>query len=68
MNPNPAYSPSDHSRHTPAAIAERLARRELRRGRGAATNASGRFEILAREDFDDGWARDEAPEPLATVS
>src|SRR5271165_2734250 len=66
MNPNPAYSPSDHSRHTPAAIAERLARRELRRGRGAATNASGRFEILAREDFDDGWARDEAPEPLAT--
>src|SRR5271167_4832596 len=66
MNPNPAYSPSHHSRHTPAAIAERLARREIRRGRGAATNASGRFEILAREDFDDGWARDEAPEPLAT--
>ena len=27
---------------------------------------SGRFEILSREDFDDGWTRDEAPEPLAT--
>ncbi len=30
------------------------------------TNASGRFEILAREDFDDGWTREEAPEPLVT--
>ncbi len=66
MTPNAAHSPSDHSRHSPAAIAERLARHELRRGRGAATNASGRFEILAREDFDDGWTREEAPDQLAT--
>jgi len=54
------------SRHSPAAIAERLQPAERRRGRGAATNASGRFEILAREDFDDGWTREEAPEPLVT--
>jgi DNA repair photolyase len=28
---------------------------ELRRGRGAQSNASGRYEPLAREAFDDGW-------------
>ena len=53
-------------RHRPEAIAERILPAELRRGRGAATNASGRFELEKREDFDDGWTRDEAPEPLAT--
>ena len=53
-------------RHSPAAIAERLAPSERRRGRGAATNVSGRFELLKREDFDDGWTHEEAPEPLAT--
>ena len=29
---------------------------ERRRGRGALTNASGRFEALTRENIDDGWA------------
>ena len=53
-------------RHRPEAIAERLLPSERRRGRGAATNASGRFELLQREDFDDGWTREEAPEPLQT--
>ena len=53
-------------RHSPTAIAERILPAERRRGRGAATNASGRFEVQAREDFDDGWTREEAPEPLAT--
>ncbi len=53
-------------RHEPAAIAERILPGERRRGRGAATNVSGRFEIQARETFDDGWTRDEAPEPLVT--
>ena len=53
-------------RHRPEAIAERLAPSERRRGRGAATNVSGRFELQQREDFDDGWTREEAPEPLAT--
>ena len=58
--------PSPNPRHEPAAIAERVLPAERRRGRGAATNASGRFEILSRQDFDDGWTRDEAPEPLVT--
>jgi DNA repair photolyase len=37
------------------------------RGRGAQSNASGRFESLVREAFDDGWtAEDEAPQQLKT--
>jgi DNA repair photolyase len=37
------------------------------RGRGAQSNASGRFESLAREAFDDGWTDlDEPPSPLKT--
>lgn len=39
---------------------------DLRRGRGAALNASGRFEPLARERFDDGWDLDEELPPLQT--
>lgn len=35
--------------------ADRLVDQERRRGRGARTNASGRFETLIREDVDDGW-------------
>src|SRR5271169_6059299 len=66
MNPTSIRAFAPDPRHRPEAIAERILPADLRRGRGAATNASGRFEILAREDFDDGWARDEAPEPLAT--
>ncbi len=34
------------------------------KGRGAVTNLQGRYEVHAREDYDDGWARDadeEAP-------
>lgn len=38
---------------------------EARRGRGAATNATGRFEPRTREAVDDGWERD-ASEPLRT--
>ncbi len=60
------HSVAREARNNPAAIAERLLPSERRRGRGAATNASGRFELQKREDFDDGWTRDEAPEPLAT--
>ncbi len=66
MTPNPAQLPALSPSHTPAAIAARLTPHERRRGRGAATNASGRFEIFAREDFDDGWTHEEAPEPLVT--
>ena len=35
-------------------------------GRGARTNASGRYERFAREAFDDGWAADEM-RPLETI-
>jgi DNA repair photolyase len=37
------------------------------RGRGAQSNASGRFESLVREGFDDGWTElDAQPSPLKT--
>src|SRR6201987_5935595 len=40
--------------------------RERRRGRGTVSNASGRYEPLARVAFDDGWeGLDELP-PFAT--
>jgi DNA repair photolyase len=38
------------------------------RGRGAVSNASGRYEAQVRESFDDGWNdTDEAPAPLKTT-
>src|SRR6202043_2058539 len=38
-----------------------------RKGRGAASNDSGRFEAKRRVGFDDGWGTaDEEPAPLAT--
>ncbi|OYX57003.1 MAG: radical SAM protein [Brevundimonas subvibrioides] len=38
------------------------------KGRGARTNATGRFEPVVHEDFDDGWtAEDETPAPLRTT-
>ena len=40
---------------------------ERRRGRGAVSNASGRYEAAARIPFDDGWqSLDELP-PFKTV-
>jgi DNA repair photolyase len=39
---------------------------DRRRGRGAPSNATGRFEPTSREAFDDGWERDEAPNSLET--
>lgn len=38
------------------------------KGRGARTNASGRYEPVVHEAFDDGWTpEDEAPAPLRTT-
>jgi len=45
----------------PPAIAE-----NRRKGRGTATNRSGRFEPLSRESFDDGWDSLEDLPPLKT--
>ncbi len=43
--------------------------RERRRGRGTLSNASGRYEPLARVAFDDGWqSLDELPPFATTVS
>ena len=66
MIPNRDPAPAALLRNTPEAIVERIAPVDRRRGRGAATNVSGRYEIFSREVFDDGWTRDEAPEPLVT--
>lgn len=40
--------------------------RDQARGRGAMSNASGRFEKQYAEPFDDGWETDEKPETLKT--
>jgi DNA repair photolyase len=41
---------------------DRIVADDRRRGRGAATNVSGRFESVQREEVDDGWgALDELP-------
>jgi DNA repair photolyase len=40
--------------------------RERRRGRGAHSNASGRYEPLARVAFDDGWEKLEDLSPFKT--
>jgi DNA repair photolyase len=42
-----------------AALGTDFVEGERRRGRGAVTNRSGRFEPLARESFDDGWETEE---------
>jgi DNA repair photolyase len=54
------------ARQLGARFADRLVASESRRGRGAASNATGRFETTQREDIDDGWERDEAPAELET--
>jgi len=39
---------------------------DRRRGRGAASNPTGRYEKVRREAFDDGWEIDEEAAPLQT--
>jgi DNA repair photolyase len=52
----------------PGDLATRI-ERERRRGRGTASNASGRFEPLARVAFDDGWqGLDDLPPFKTTVT
>ena len=36
-------------------------------GRGARTNASGRYERFAREAFDDGWVGEDGARPVETI-
>ena len=44
---------------------EKLLGREVR-GRGVASNATGRFEATTREGFDDGWGEEHSLPPLRT--
>jgi DNA repair photolyase len=54
------------ARQLGARFGDRLVDGDRRRGRGASSNPSGRLEAFQRETIDDGWAPDEAPEPLQT--
>ncbi len=58
----PALLPS-----TPAGDLGSGVDRERRRGRGSLSNASGRFEPLARIAFDDGWQGPDDLPPLKTT-
>jgi len=67
-----ARSPAQRAR--PAAVelkspadANVAIERERRRGRGAQSNASGRYEPLARTAFDDGWQSFEELPPFKTT-
>jgi len=51
----------------PTALGGTAVERERRRGRGAVSNASGRYEPLARVAFDDGWQSLEDLGPFATT-
>jgi DNA repair photolyase len=54
------------ARQLGARFGDRLVDSDRRRGRGAASNPSGRLEAFQRETIDDGWTPDEAPAPLET--
>ena len=60
-SPSPAGPPSYPPRVRAAPLPE-----NGRRGRGALTNTSGRFEPQAYEPLDDGWGGLDAPPPLKT--
>src|SRR5438477_6870183 len=66
----PVPAPSDPAGATSAFPQLEVAiERERRRGRGAQSNASGRFEAEARIAFDDGWqSLDDLPPFKTTVA
>ena len=51
----------------PAGEAGTAVERDRRRGRGSHSNASGRYEPLARVAFDDGWEKIEDLPPFKTT-
>ena len=51
----PVTAPSEPAGATPFPELDVAIERERRRGRGAQSNDSGRFEAEARVAFDDGW-------------
>jgi DNA repair photolyase len=54
------------ARQLGVAFGDGLVAPERRRGRGAASNETGRFEPTRREEFDDGWGTDETLKPFKT--
>ncbi|MGB3487319.1 MAG: PA0069 family radical SAM protein [Xanthobacteraceae bacterium] len=72
---SPVLAPKDSAPTEPAGASPSFSEiaiaidRERRRGRGAQSNASGRFEAEARVTFDDGWqSLDELPPFKTTVA
>jgi DNA repair photolyase len=63
--PSAPPSPAPRGEFGPAPVGTAVDR-ERRRGRGAQSNASGRYEAYAREAFDDGWQSLEDLPPFAT--
>ena len=65
----PVTAPSEPAGATPFPELAVAIERGRRRGRGAQSNDSGRFEAEARVAFDDGWqSLDELPPFKTTVS
>src|SRR4029077_9004569 len=65
----PVAAPSEPAGATPFPELAVAIERERRRGRGAQSNQSGRFEAEARVAFDDGWqSLDDLPPFKTTVS
>lgn len=64
MNAHANTSNLDFSTAEPVRAPQPLQRLK---GRGTTSNASGRFEALARTGFDDGWTRDDELPTLKTV-
>ena len=63
-----AFAPANDADEADALIAGSGIRigGERRRGRGAGINMAGRFEVLSRQDFDDGWETLEDLPPFRT--
>ncbi|HLZ67091.1 MAG TPA: hypothetical protein VKQ29_12735 [Aliidongia sp.] len=47
---------------------DELRRKDIRKGRGALSNAVGRFEGYERLQVDDGWGAEDEPVPLVKTS
>jgi DNA repair photolyase len=65
LRPSVPPSPAPTGEFGPASAGTTV-ERERRRGRGAQSNASGRYEPLARAAFDDGWQSLEDLPPFST--
>src|SRR4051812_27575842 len=63
----PVTAPSEPAGATPFSDLDVAIERDRRRGRGAQSNASGRFEAEARVAFDDGWQSLEDLPPFKTT-